>query len=637
MCGIAGFVGDIARAPDAPARLSRMTSSLAHRGPDGQGCWIGGDVGLGQTRLAIIDIDGGKQPLWDAAGVNVIVFNGEIYNSPALRRELEARGYRFRTRSDTEVIPAVLDAWGIEAGLLRLRGMFAFAVYNTRTRRLLLARDRVGIKPLYIARANGMLLFASEVKALLASDLVRRSINPVAVHDYLALGYPITPATCWADIEMVAPATWLEVGPETTRTGRYWSWQPRESMTCSLDEGVQTLEHTLSDALQAHLLSDVPVGAFLSGGLDSSLNVALLSRGLAPGIQTFCMGFGDVTYDESDHARRVAETCGTTHHEMRMNGNGATADVLFRVLEHQDEPFGDSSSIPTFLLCGKVREHVKVVLSGDGGDETLGGYLRYHRARRLAHLSHLRGLFGAASPLVRFAASRAGTLGRRAEKAMRFAQMPRAEMLLALHVYFHENERFELYRPEFADRVRPAGPTSHRFARFVPSHVADPRQQLIAVDMALTLHADYLRKVDTASSAHGLEVRVPYLDNAMLDLASVLPADLKVSQRGETKVLSRRLVSRLLPHGTASRQKRGFDLPLDTWMGPEMRSIVKDQLLGPGARLTSYLRREAVNDVWNAFLEDGSEGKLSRYTRHQRLFLLLSLETWLRRWAPSLA
>jgi asparagine synthase (glutamine-hydrolysing) len=636
MCGIAGFWGDLAQSEHARDVLDRMTASLVHRGPDGSDVWLGQDIGLGHTRLAIIDIKGGKQPLWDASGRYVIVFNGEIYNYLELERELEAKGYVFRTRSDTEVIPATIDAWGIDEGLRRLRGMFAFVLYDTRKHTMLLARDRVGIKPLYWADTPGGILFASEQKALLASGLINRRINPVAIHDFLAQGYPTTPDTCWASIRLLEPGKWLEVGPAGTRAGRYWQWLPKENRSLNLEEATCRTKESLRGALRCHLRSDVPLGVFLSGGLDSSLIVALLSNGLASGLQTFNMGFGDPGYDESGYAREVATFCGTDHHETRMENNTADPDLFRRILEQYDEPFGDISSIPVYLICGEIRKRVKVVLSGDGGDEVLGGYLRYLYARRLAFLSRFPralSLLGSAFPFVE---QRMGRQGHRAVKAARFAQMSRAEMLCALHMSFSEDERRTMYTPEFAGLALSQGPTSVRFAPFIPDGLTDPIQQLIAAEMRLRLHADYLRKVDIASSAHGLEVRVPFLDNDMLDLASELPVDFKIAADGQTKTIGRRLVSRLLPPQIAFRRKQGFDPPLDRWMGPNMRQFLRDLLLGSSATIADWFDRKALAGVWSAFEDNQTGGGLSRYQRYQRVFLLASLELWLRRWKPAL-
>jgi asparagine synthase (glutamine-hydrolysing) len=636
MCGLAGYWGEIGPESEARCRLERLTTTLAHRGPDGQGYWLGGEVGLGHTRLAIIDVEGGKQPLMDASGKSVIVFNGEIYNFRELQRELADRGYIFRTRSDTETIPAAIDAWGIEAGLLRLRGMFAFALYNVQTHRLLLARDRLGIKPLYFACTPGAFLFASEQKALLNSGLLARRANSVAIHDFLALGYPITPATCWADIQMLEPGTWLELSPQGRRSGKYWTWQPQEDSSLGEGEAVGQLRRTLAEVLRSHLIADVPIGAFLSGGLDSSLNVALLSREL-PSLKTYCMGFGNANFDESDHARRVAKYCGTEHHEARIDDCEGDPELFCRILKQFDEPFGDSSCIPTFLICGELRQHVKVALSGDGGDEVLGGYIRYWQVQRLAELRRLYRACPLLNPLANFARSRLGRRGYQIGKAWYLAQLPREEMLLGLQIFYPEDERRAMYQPEFASRALSEGPTVARFARFIPHDLSDAGQQLIAAEISLRLHGDYLRKVDIASSAHGLEVRVPFLDNAMLDFAAKLPFRLKVSPTGETKVLARRLGRRLLPPEITARRKQGFGFPLASWMGSKMNTFLQDLLLGPDARLTSLLRPEAVEQTWRAFVDRRVAGGLSAFQRSERIFLLAALEVWLRCWKPSLS
>jgi asparagine synthase (glutamine-hydrolysing) len=635
MCGIAGFVGEIAQSEDALNVLERMTESISHRGPDGSSCWVGPNVGLGHRRLAIIDPEGGKQPLWDSTGRYVITFNGEIYNYPELERELEAKGYVFRTRSDTEAIHAVIEAWGIDEGLRRLRGMFALALYDTKDQSLLLARDRVGIKPLYWAMTPKGILFGSEQKALLASRLVSRRVNPVAIHDFLAQGYPTTPSTCWADISLLEPGTWMRISNEGIKSGRFWEWTARENTALSIEEATERTREKMLDALRGHLLSDVPLGVFLSGGLDSSLIVALLSQGLAPGIQTFNMGFGDPAYDESDYARRIAEHCKTDHHESRMENDAADVELLQRILNQYDEPFGDISCIPVYLICQKIRQHVKVVLSGDGGDEVLGGYLRYLYARRLTSLSRFRSVMPLFNPAMPFVEQRMGRQGQRVVKAGRLAQMPREEMLCALHASFSEEERNEMYNPEFARLAQKDGPTSSRFARFIPQDLTDPIQQLIAAEMRLRLHADYLRKVDIASSAHGLEVRVPFLDNEMLDLAGELPVNFKIAPDGETKIISRRLVKSLLPAEIAEKRKQGFDLPLDRWMGTATREFLRELLLDPAARISEWINPRGVERIFNSF-QNSTTDNLSRDVRSQRVFMLASLELWLRKWNPGL-
>ena len=635
MCGIAGFWGDPARGEEAESRLLAMTSALAHRGPDGQGHWLGQGVGLGHTRLAIIDLAGGAQPMWSVCGRHVVVFNGEIFNYPELRDQLLQLGYRFQTRSDTEVIWAAIDAWGIERGILSLRGMFAFALYDANEQTLLLARDRVGIKPLYLARLPGGVAFASEPKALLTLPAVRRRLNPAGVHDYLGTGYATVPATCWADIEALEPGHWLKLGLKAEHGGRYWRWTPNARNGMTLEDASARADTILQDAVRCHLIADVPVGTFLSGGLDSSLLTALLSgRGDRP--RTFSVGFGDRDYDETSHARQVASQFDTDHRELQLSSGEGDPDLFRTIVEQFDEPFGDSSCIPLYFICREVRKELKVVLSGDGGDEVLGGYPRYVHARHLASLARLNFLMPRMQPLARFARNHLGRRGYQVAKAWCFAQMPLADRLSALQSYFLEEDRQTMYRPHFAAMVAREGPTAQRLSRLIPTGIQDPAQQMIAAEIGLRLHADYLRKVDIASSVHGLEVRVPYLDSRMLDLAAELPVNFKITPRGQTKVLSRRLALKYLPAGFNRREKQGFRIPLDRWAGPKMREFFRALLLDPGARCPSLIEPHYVRQVWEAFENPGCARGLSRYQRYQRIFLLISLELWLRRWSASL-
>lgn len=635
MCGIAGFFGQMARDENAGAWLESMTLALAHRGPDGRSSWLGPDAGLGHTRLAIIDLAGGDQPMLSQDGRYATVFNGEIYNYSELREQLANQGYRFRTRSDTEVIWAAVDAWGVERGLLSLRGMFAFALYDGHERSLLLARDRAGIKPVYLARVPGGLAFASEPKALLALPAVPRRANPPAIHDYLGAGYATSPATCWQDITVLEPGCWLKLERDREQSGRFWKWAPRECANLRAAEATDRVDAVLRESLRYHMVSDVPVGAFLSGGLDSSLMTALLGGNREP-LKTYCVGFGDPEFDEAPFARQVARQYHTEHHEIQIQGGEGDPDLFRTIVEQYDEPFGDSSCIPTYMICREMRKRLKVVLSGDGGDEVLGGYTRYLHARALASLARLNGFLPRLRPFATFAQEHLGQRGRQASKAWRIAQLPVAERLSALLSYFPEQERLAMYQGDFAERVRREGSTAERFSKFVPRNVDDPVQQMIAAEMGLRLHADYLRKVDVASSAHGLEVRVPYLDSKMLALAEELPARFKVGQRGETKLLSRRLAERYLPAGIGHRKKQGFSIPLDRWSGPKMREFLKDLLLDPRARVADLIHPQSLKRVWENFESRTDDAQLSRYQRYQQMFLVASLELWLRRWSPAM-
>lgn len=372
MCGIAGYWGDLPA--DRGTRLLQvMNASLVHRGPDGDGIWTGPQVGLGHRRLAIIDLVGGSQPMASVDGRYRIVFNGEIYNHRALRHELGEAGYRFLTRSDTEVIPAAIDYWGIDKGLSKMRGMFAFALYDLWDKNLLMARDPFGIKPLYIGYAPGVVLFSSEPKALLTYECLDGRADPVALLDFFTLGASPSPRTCWSAIRELEPGTWLRVGPGGESRGRFWDWASSVGKPFTEEEAVEELESVLTDSLRVHLESDVPLAAFLSGGIDSSVLVALLGKHLFPGIKTFNVGFDHAGYDESAYARVVAAHSGSKHHEIRILTGEGTPELFQTIVEQYDQPFGDSSCLPTWMVCREMAQHTKVVISGDGGDEMFGG------------------------------------------------------------------------------------------------------------------------------------------------------------------------------------------------------------------------------------------------------------------------
>jgi asparagine synthase (glutamine-hydrolysing) len=610
-----------------------MNGALAHRGPDGQGVWVGTNVGLGHRRLAIIDLAGGVQPLASADERYRIVFNGEIYNHRALRQELKEAGYRFRTRSDTEVIPAALDYWGTEKGLSKLRGMFAFALYDSWQRSLLMARDPFGIKPLYIGYAPDVILFSSEPKALLTYPGLDRRADSVALLDFFTLGAALSPRTCWASVRELEPGTWLRFSPAGQCHGRYWHWPSPEVDTLGEAEAVDQLENILTDSLRAHLESDVPVAAFLSGGIDSSVLVALLSKHLVHGLETFNVGFDEAGYDESIHAREVAARYGSKHHESRVGAGDGTPELFQRIIEQYDQPFGDTSCLPTWIICKEMAQHTKVVISGDGGDEMFGGYDRYLTARQLATLGRaplLAPVVGAAGRLLTWAHPDAS---RQLQKAAAFAQLPRAQMLCALHTHFTTEEVGGLFQPEFLRQALVDGPSHERFAAFISPDTADPFEQLRTAEMRSLLHYDFLRKIDVASSAHGLEVRTPFLDTDVFTWAARMPTSLRV-KRKSLKYVLRLLAKTLLPHSAVERPKQGFAMPFDRWAGPQLREFLRDTLQSPSARCRDWLQPAAVQAILDVFASGSRPVYLSRFQAYQRVFLLASFELWLRRCSP---
>jgi asparagine synthase (glutamine-hydrolysing) len=636
MCGICGFAGSTEVKDNQINRLKQMTDAIAHRGPDGGSWWLENGIGLGHRRLAIIDLHTGDQPMWDASREQVIVFNGEIYNYPELKQELEAKGHTFLTSSDTEIIMAAVKEWGIENGLLRLRGMFAFGLYNTRTKRLLLARDRVGIKPMFWTRKGDAIYFASEVKSLLETGQVDMKMDTASIHDYLALGFSIAPRTAWKDVHALPPGSWLEFSPDGQREGTFWQWTPRPDESVSEQEWLNRFEEVLSDSLRCHLLSDVPLGAFLSGGIDSSLAVALLASHHVKDLNTFNIGFDDQAFNEAPFARMVAEQYKTNHHEIEVSSRNADTEVFLHALEQFDEPFADTASLPNYLLSQATAKHVKVVLSGDGGDEILGGYPFYKRLKQVEAAAKFRW----ADPVLRPALSAlTGLRVPQAKKLLKFWESARggaSERLTMLNTLYLEAERFNNYAPAFREAVSANGATYTRVEPFIPADMKNPMDRMFALEFRMRLQNGYLRKVDVTSSAHGLETRVPFLDNRMLEFSETLPASMKIKD-GQLKYLGYRLAEKYLPPQVVNRPKHGFNFPFDDWSRtPKTQAFLRDLLFNPQARWTQILQPNFIEEAWAVFSGERTSRTLKRSSAYRRVFSLTSLEIWLKKWNVGL-
>ncbi len=642
MCGICGFYS-IKPGGEALSTLDRMASTLVHRGPDGTGMWLAVDqtAGLANTRLAVIDIVGGKQPMESADGRYVLAFNGryvlafngEIYNFKSIRSELESNGYRFRTRSDTEVILVAYQCWG-SAFLDRLHGMFALALYDNETGELFLARDRTGIKPLYYHAGPNGVYFGSELKSILSVAEVPRRLNFEALADFFVLSYPVLPKTFFRDIHEVEPGSWLKAGKHGIETGRFWQWQ-RDPTDLDSSAAVADAEAAIAISLEEHLVSDVPVGAFLSGGIDSSVLVAMLVKVLGKKeIDTFNVAFGESSYDESAYARAVSKHLGTRHHEIVVDSSCPDIAMVDEILLQFDQPFGDSSAIPTFLMCRETRKFVKVCIGGDGGDEMFGGYPRFRHAdmaRRVGVLPGwcITGLRGAMGGVQRFAPN----TYRKSQRFLRAARLRDEGRLLALSAYLWPEDLSAVLAPGACQSVGDYSPA------LSPTAVGmkDPGgPQFIDSTIKYALPGDYLRKVDMMSSAHGLEVRVPYLGESVLEFAAQIPDDMKYSVR-TNKILLRKIAAKYLPSSILQTPKRGFGIPLDSWLGPAGRGEVAAMLGSPGARIrdlvspayVSVLLSQFVNHVWDP-------AKRSRFNLYQQVYFLWSLEKWLERWNPQI-
>ncbi len=635
MCGICGAAWtDPARAL-AAGDLAAMVARLEHRGPDDAGTYRDDHAALGFRRLSIVDLPGGHQPLANEDGTIWTVFNGEIYNFPALRRRLEARGHTLRSAGDTEVLVHLYEDEG-PAMFGLLRGMFALAIWDAPRRRLVLARDRLGQKPLVYRRDAGRIAFASELKSLLAlpeADLPRR-LDPLALDRYLAYGYINHPSTILEGVYKLPPAhyaVWREGHLELTR---YWdpNWDLELDRTAA--EDAEALRATLDEAVREQMVADVPLGAFLSGGVDSSIVVGLMQRASTRPVQTFSIGFGDPAFDETRYAELVAKALGTEHHAFTVEPRAW--ETLPALAQQFDEPFADSSALPTWHVARETRRHVTVALTGDAGDELFAGYDRYRAVALAAWLDRLPGAPRAflGGPVARAlpASVRAKTPLRRVRRLLEgIGQAPEARYLRWVGM-FDETARASLYSDEFLDHLgraaahRPeeADPASVLARAFAAAPGRDPVTRASIVDLLTYLPGDLLAKVDLASMGHGLECRSPFLDHRVVELALAMPIRRKLRLRGgRSKVVLKDAFADLLPPEIRRRPKMGFGVPIDRWFRGELKDELRAVLLDPVALNRGLFRPEAVESLIDEHLT-------SRRDHAYRLWALLMLELWFR-------
>jgi asparagine synthase (glutamine-hydrolysing) len=618
VCGIAGRLNFRTGAPVDAAVVRGMGALLAHRGPDGEGLWCDGAVGLAHRRLAVIDLsEAAAQPMRGEDPRVWAVLNGELYNFRELRTALAARGHRFRTESDTEVLLAAYAAHGVD-GVARLRGMFALALWDGGRRRLLLARDRAGKKPLYYRLDGDGIAFASEPKAFLAEPAFEATPALDALADYLTYHYVPAPGSAFAGVRRLPPAHWLVVEDGRVRLERYWALRYLPKVSVPEADAEAELLARLRDAVRCRLVADVPLGAFLSGGIDSSTVVALMAEAGAAPIRTFSIGFDERSHDELPFARRVARRYGAEHHEFVVRPEAVA--ILPRMIWHYNEPYADASALPTFHLAELTRRHVTVALNGDGGDESLAGYRR-HVAGRVAER-----YAGLARPVRRPLAALAAGLpgaGRRADYARRFVAglgEPAAARYARWAGHLEPALKAELTTDAF--RHATAGPDAlARLAdRYEEAAELGAIDAALATDVATYLPDDLLVKVDVATMAHGLEARSPFLDHEVMEYCARLPADLKVRGR-TTKYLLRRAVRGLLPPEVIARPKQGFGVPLDRWFRGPLEPMLPDVLLDPRTLRRGYFREAVVRRL----LDEHRRGVRGW---HAELWSLLVLELW---------
>ena len=619
MCGIVGQARGGEDAVD-PALIRHMCARIVHRGPDDEGIYAAGRVGLGMRRLSIIDVSGGQQPIFNETRQVVTVCNGEIYNFQSLRLELKARGHRFSSGSDVETIVHLYEESGV--GMLdRLSGMFGLAIWDEARQLMLLAVDRMGKKPLYYHLGHdGTLTFGSELKALLAADSVPRDVDPAALELFLALGYIPAPYTVYRGIGKLAPGHRLVWQGGRIHIEPYWRMPqpPAQPRPVAEEEALERVSALLRGAVQRRLMAEVPLGAFLSGGVDSSIVVALMCELSSAPPKTFCIGFEDQSFSEVEHARAVARHLGTDHHEEIVTARAA--QDLPMLAAHFDEPFADASAVPTYYLSRMTRKAVTVALSGDGGDEVFGGYRTYTAMRAMQWLDYVpRWLRRVALyPTMLVPESTSFTsLGRRIRRVRDLAAtVTSAQRYSALHNQWPVESRRALIGAATSLGRDVVGD------RFAEVGDVDAVRAAMWVDSTLYMPGDILVKVDRMSMLNSLEVRCPFLDAELIEYVAALPVGLKV--RGmTTKYLLKRLAASKLPPGIVDRPKHGFGVPVGRWLREDLRDLFADALLGPDSRVRQWVDQTVLREHWMQHLS-------GRRDNTNELWSVLILELWLR-------
>ena len=627
MCGIAGYVGVAPR-----ELLPSMLRVLKHRGPDDEGLHVEPEVGLGSTRLAIIDLDTGHQPIANADESAWVVFNGEIYNFRDLRATLQGRGRAFRTRSDTEVVLQAYEAFG-DACVERLRGMFAFALWDRQRRRLLLGRDRLGKKPLYYWHRHGLFLFASELKALLCHPAVARTVDWDALHHYLAFGYTPSTRSIFAEIAKLPPGHTAVLADGRLALTRYWALPAGNAATAARiapAEAPRLVRHELREAVRLRLESDVPLGVFLSGGIDSSAVVASMREVTGQRISTFTVGFGAsaASYDELPYARMVARRFETEHHEEILEP--VVADLLPTIVHHFDEPFADSSAIPTFVVAQATARHVKVVLSGIGGDETFAGYPRY-LGLRLSQLytalpRPLRMLPAAAARRLVRESEASPSWGSRIRRFLDASDQPLPDRYLGWTRFFSDADLERLATPALRQRWRGRVDDAQRRAFAGLGH-DDPVDGAFRIDLSAYLPDDLLVMADRMSMAHSLELRAPFCDHHVVELSHRVAPAAKLP-RLRLKGLLKAAFADVLPREILSRRKQGFMIPLARWLRTDLRSLMDDLLSPDRVKARGLFEAPAVDALRREHL-------VGRRSHADRLWTLMMAELWMRQYLDT--
>jgi|APSaa5957512535_1039671.scaffolds.fasta_scaffold35694_2 asparagine synthase (glutamine-hydrolysing) len=625
MCGVVGIFSNNSNPVPGDDVIRKMADSIIHRGPDDEGIYSNADVALGFRRLSIIDLDSGHQPIHNEDKSIWTVLNGEIYNYKELRSSLIQKGHTFYTNADTEVLVHLYEEFGEEL-VHQLRGMFVFCIWDSRKKKLLIFRDHLGIKPLFYTEANGQLIFASEMKAIIASGFTNKKIDVNALDHYLGLQYVPAPLTIYEDIKKLPPGHMISISKgQSAEVSQYWDSSIIPVTNMSLSDCMERYEELFTESVKLQMRSDVPLGAFLSGGVDSSAVVAVMSELSDSPINTFTICHTDQAYDESKYAAIVSEKYGTNHRTLTIGPNDFL-ELLPSVIDQYDEPFADSSALPTHLVSKLAGQHVKVVLSGDGGDETCGGYSRYSNVMHFHNMDKRLNLKRfLPSSLKQILANKINFSHGLSNKGLKYlvnmlsSDVERDYFYMS---YFRAQKR-KLYGQALIDRVNPGNDILLLTKYLQKNSEDDLLRKLLNLDINTYLADDILYKVDIASMGNSLEVRVPLLDHKLVEFAASIPSKYKLKDRNG-KMFFKKLLEKRLPHDILYRKKKGFEIPISAWFRGELAVYIKDLLL------SSTLLREPYFD--RVFIEHMlSQHQSGREDFGPHLWILMSLELWHRK------
>ena len=624
MCGIVGFVNKDGRTADRSV-LEAMNAAIIHRGPDDDGFYVHGNVALAMRRLSIIDLASGKQPIHNADKTKWIVFNGEIYNYQELRQGLEERGHKFYTRSDTEAIIHLYDEFGVDC-VQHLRGMFAFAIWDETDKSLFIARDRVGKKPLlYSHQPNGDLIFGSEFQAVLKHPSITREVDYAAIDSYLSYLCVPAPQTAFKQIRKLEPGHWMRWRDGEIKTERYWLPDFSKKIKISEEEAIVETTRIVRESTKLRMISEVPLGAFLSGGVDSSIVVALMAQESATPVKTFSIGFEEQDFSELKYAKRVAEHVGAEYHEFIVRPNAL--DVLPTLVDHYGEPYADSSAIPTYYVSKETREHVTVALNGDGGDESFAGYERY-MAMEIAEIYRriprvLRSAF-IEGPINAYPTSELKkTRVRDVQRFFTSANEERTQRYFRWMSTFKPAVKADIYTTDFTEALNGHEASDVLDRWFDKANGSGLLDATLLTDQMTYLPNDLLVKVDIASMANSLEARSPFLDHKVIEFAASLPENLKMN-RFRAKYLLKKVAARLVPNEVIYRRKMGFGVPIGQWFRGEMKDFVRGVLLSESSLTRGIIKPEMIEKYVN-------EHTKGDFDHAFQIWSLLMMELWFQR------